>query len=173
MGEGSEAEQAVAHQAMADSDLLVVVIDGSSKVAVEDLAIVTQAMRGKHVIAINKCDLVNETGLADQLDHAPRVVHMSALTGEGLEELTAAILEPFGSVDSEAVGLLITDSRHYDLLRRTQSSLESSVELFRKASEEIVLVGLNNALQFLGEITGEVTTDEILAKIFSTFCIGK
>ena len=161
------------HQAMADSDLLVVVIDGSSKVAVEDLAIVTQAMRGKHVIAINKCDLVNETGLADQLDHAPRVVHMSALTGEGLEELTAAILEPFGSVDSEAVGLLITDSRHYDLLRRTQSSLESSVELFRKASEEIVLVGLNNALQFLGEITGEITTDEILAKIFSTFCIGK
>ena len=162
------------HQAMADSDLLVVVIDGSSKVAEEDLAIVTQAMRGKHVIAINKCDLGNKTGLADHLDHSPRVVHMSALTGEGLEELSAAILEPFGSVDSEAVGLLITDSRHYDLLRRTQSAIGSSVELFRKAaSEEIVLVGLNNALQFLGEITGEITTDEILAKIFSTFCIGK
>jgi tRNA modification GTPase len=96
------------------------------------------------------------------------------LTGEGLEELTAAILTPFGAVDSEAVGLLVTDSRHYDLLRRAQASLERSAELYsRSASEEIVLVGLHNALRFLGEITGETTTDDILSKIFSTFCIGK
>ena len=162
------------HQAMADSDLLVVVIDGSTKLAVEDLAIVTQAMRGRHVIAINKCDLVIEPGLADQLGDSLQGVHLSALTGEGLEELAAAILGPFGSVDSETVGLLITDSRHHDLLRRAQWSLESSVELFGSAaSEELVLVGLHSALQFLGEITGETTTDDILAEIFSTFCIGK
>lgn len=161
------------HQAMADSDLLVVVIDGSSKVSAEDLAIVTDAKRGRHVVAINKCDLVVEPGLENQLGQTS-VVHLSALTGAGLEELTAAILRPFGAVDSETVGLLITDSRHYDLLRRTQASLERSVELFsQSASEEIVLVGLHSALQFLGEITGETTADDILARIFSTFCIGK
>ena len=162
------------HQAMADSDLLVVVIDGSTSLSDEDQTIVGQAVQCRHVVAINKCDLVRNPGLKDRLDSSSKVVHVSALTGEGLDELSAAILAPFGSVDSEAVGLLITDSRHYDLLRRTQASLEKSVELFsRSASEEIVLVGLHSALQFLGEITGETTTDDILAEIFSTFCIGK
>jgi len=162
------------HQAMADSDLLVVVIDGSTSLSDEDQTIVGQAVQCRHVVAINKCDLVRKPGLKDRLDSSSKVVHVSALTGEGLDELSAAILAPFGSVDSEAVGLLITDSRHYDLLRRTQASLEKSVELFsRSASEEIVLVGLHSALQFLGEITGETTTDDILAEIFSTFCIGK
>jgi tRNA modification GTPase len=162
------------HQAMADSDLLVVVIDGSNKLSPEDLTIVTQATRGKHVVAINKCDLVIEPGVEHQLGEALNVVHVSALTGKGLEELTAAILGPFGALDSDSVGLLITDSRHYDLLRRAEASLEDSVELFgQSASEEIVLVGLHSALQFLGQITGETTTDEILAEIFSSFCIGK
>jgi tRNA modification GTPase len=162
------------HRAMADADLLVVVIDGSIELSEGDLAIVTQAMQSRHVVAINKCDLRNSRVLTDQLDHSLKVVHLSALTGDGLEELTTAILAPFGSVDSETVGLLITDSRHYDLLRRTQTSLENSNEMLRqRVSEELVLVGLHNALKFLGEITGETTTEDILDEIFSTFCIGK
>jgi len=162
------------HQAMADADLLVVVIDGSRNLLEEDLKMIAQAVRTRHVVAINKCDLVSDPGFENRLDPSSKVVHLSALTGEGLGELIAAILAPFGDVDSEAVGLLITDSRHYDLLRRTQASLKKSVELFtRSASEELVLVGLQSALQFLGEITGETTTDDILGEIFSTFCIGK
>jgi tRNA modification GTPase len=162
------------HQVIADADLLIVVIDGSTSLSDEDLTVVAQATRRRHVVAINKCDLVSNPGFENRLDPLSQVVHLSALTGEGLDQLIAAILAPFSDVDSEAVGLLITDSRHYDLLRRTQSSLEKSVELFsRSASEEIVLVGLHNALQFLGEITGETTTDDLLGEIFSTFCIGK
>src|SRR4029077_13661653 len=161
------------HQVIADADLLVVVIDGSASLSDGDLAIIAQAIGSRHVVVINKCDLIRNPGFEDRLDPSS-MVHLSALTGEGLDELIAAILAPFGDVDSEAVGLLITDSRHYDLLRRTQASLEKSVELFsRSASEEIVLVGLQSALQFLGEITGETTTDDILGEIFSTFCIGK
>ncbi|MEP6569858.1 MAG: tRNA uridine-5-carboxymethylaminomethyl(34) synthesis GTPase MnmE [Acidobacteriota bacterium] len=162
------------HQAMADADLLVVVVDGSTKLSAEDLAIISEAMRARHVVALNKCDLVFEPSVVAQLSQASKVVHVSALTGEGLEDLTAAILSPFGAVDSETVGLLVTDSRHFDLLRRTSASLADSVKsLSQSASEEIVLVGLHSALQFLGEITGETTSDEILGKIFSTFCIGK
>jgi tRNA modification GTPase len=161
------------HRAMADADLLVVVIDGSTELLPEDLAVLSQANQVTHIVVVNKCDLPQAARLDGELSRY-KVVHLSALTGEGLEHLTAAILEPFGSVDSEAVGLLITDSRHYDLLRRAQSSLEESTELLgQNASEEIVLVGLHNALRFLGEITGETTAEDILAQIFSTFCIGK
>jgi tRNA modification GTPase len=96
------------------------------------------------------------------------------LTAQGLEDLIAAILAPFGDIESTHAGLLVTDSRHFDLLRRSQNSLEESLGALRKhASEEVVLVGLLNGLRFLGEITGETTPDDILATIFSTFCIGK
>lgn len=163
------------HQAIADADVTVVVVDGSTKLLAEDLEIVKGSQPRRHVVAINKCDLGSERSLEDQLrSESQSMVHVSALTGEGLEKLAAVILETFGAVDSEAVGLLITDSRHYDLLRRAEASLLSSVESLRQSSsEEIVLVGLHGALQFLGEITGETTTDDILGEIFSTFCIGK
>jgi tRNA modification GTPase len=162
------------HQVIGDADLLVVVIDGSTSLSDEDLAIIAQAIQSRHVVVINKCDLVRNPEFENRLGISSQVVHLSALTGEGLANLIAAILAPFGEVDSEAVGLLITDSRHFDLLRRTRASLEESVDLLsRTSSEEIVLVGLHNALQFLGEITGETTTDYILGEIFSTFCIGK
>ncbi len=162
------------HRAMADADLLVVVIDGSTELLAEDLEVLSQATKARHLVAVNKCDLPKAPGLENQVDGPSEVVHLSALTGEGFENLTTAILAPFGTVDSEGVGLLVTDSRHYDLLRRTQSSLEESLVGLRDgASEELVLVGLHNALKFLGEITGETTTEDILSEIFSTFCIGK
>ncbi len=70
--------------------------------------------------------------------------------------------------------MLITDARHYDLLRRTNVELQSAQRLLREgASEELVLVGLYGALRFLGEITGETTAEDVLTEIFSTFCIGK
>lgn len=163
------------HRAAADSDLLLVVVDGSKELTTEDLGILREAAKAKHVIAINKCDLPSSVNGEESLaEFSQAMVHISAVTGEGLDQLSAAILEPFGVVDSEATGLLITDSRHYDLLRRTQSSLESSRQLLeRRATEELVLVGLHNALRYLGEITGETTADDILGEIFSTFCIGK
>ncbi len=162
------------HRAMADADLLVVVIDGSTQLLPEDLAVLSEAEQARHIVAINKCDLPKAIGIENQIAKPSRMIHLSALTSEGVENLTAAILEPFGTVDSEGVGLLVTDSRHYDLLRRTQSSLEDAVEkLSDAASEELVLVGLHNALRLLGEITGETTSEDILTEIFGTFCIGK
>ncbi|HUS12182.1 MAG TPA: tRNA uridine-5-carboxymethylaminomethyl(34) synthesis GTPase MnmE [Pyrinomonadaceae bacterium] len=162
------------HRAAADADLLVVMLDGSRELIAEDRAILAQTKQAKRVVAVNKCDLPFFDYVENGLKPSSKVVHVSARTGEGLDQLTTAILEPFGTVDAETVGLLITDSRHYDLLRRAQSSLESSIELLNQsASEELVLAGLHNALRFLGEITGETTTDDILAEIFSTFCIGK
>ncbi len=161
------------HRAAADADLLIVVIDGSTQLELEDEAVLSLTNGLPHVVAINKADLDQAGGVMDQLRDR-RLVHVSALTGKGLQELSTAILEPFGAVDSEAVGLLVTDSRHHDLLLRAAAALSETEELITQgASEEIALVGLHNALRYLGEITGETTTEEILGEIFSTFCIGK
>jgi tRNA modification GTPase len=159
-------------RAMADADLLVLVIDGSCSLQEEDQQILEAAREHPFVVAINKTDLPQATD-GNNLNGA-QVVHVSALTDEGIPQLTAAILEPFSSLDSASVGLLITDSRHHDLLIRAKSSLAAaSRSMDQGAGEEIVVADLHNALRFLGAITGETTSEQILGEIFSTFCIGK
>ena len=160
-------------RAIADADMVVVVVDASSKFSIDDQRVLDQAQGINHVVALNKCDLETVAGIENEVGPSP-VVHVSAMTGDGIEELIEAMIEPFATLDSDGAGLMITDSRHYDLLRRTESSLEESALLLKQgASEEIVLVGLHSGLRFLGEITGETTTEDILTQVFSTFCIGK
>jgi tRNA modification GTPase len=162
-------------QAMADSDLLVVVIDGSEELSEEDFTVLSQSRRSRHIVALNKSD-VPSFDLLEKSRSAfeARTIKVSAVTGFGVEALRAAILEPFGSVDWANASFLITDARHYDLLLRARAEVQSSVDLLvGGASEELVLIGLHNGLRFLGQITGETTTEEILSEIFATFCIGK
>ena len=163
------------HRAMADADLLLGVIDGSTELLREDFDVLSHASQTHLVVAVNKADVASfRNASTAALDGEYKTVEVSALTGRGIDELRAAILEPFGSVKSEDSGLLITDSRHYDLLRRTEGELEFALRLLEEnASEELVLVGLHNGLRFLGEITGETTPEDILSRIFSSFCIGK
>ncbi len=162
------------HRAIADADLLLVVLDGTIELNEEDHLLLDQARTTRSVVVINKSDepSFRNPNAANHPDVNPLVV--SALTGSGLDKLRAAILAPFGSVDSEAVGLLVTNARHYDLLQRALEAVDSSSDLMaEKASEELVLVGLHDALRFIGEITGETTTEDILTQVFATFCIGK
>lgn len=162
-------------QAMAEADLLVIVIDGSEHLRAEDFSVLSQARNTRHIVAINKSDAPS-FGLLEKSrsGFAGRTINVSAVMGFGLETLRAAILEPFGSIDSSNAGFLITDARHYDLLLRARKEVQSSLDLLLDgASEELVLIGLYNGLRFLGQITGETTTDEILSEIFATFCVGK
>jgi tRNA modification GTPase len=99
---------------------------------------------------------------------------LSAKTGAGIDRLQEAMIQPFGNHNIDGEGLMITNARHYDLLLRAIAALTTSEELLQKhASEEMILVGLHDALRYLGELTGETTSDQILGEIFSTFCIGK
>jgi tRNA modification GTPase len=160
-------------QAMADADLIVVVLDGSEALTGEDEEIFSDVAQSLHIVALNKSDLDSFHPNGYERDGAP-VIAISAKTGAGLDDLRAAILRPFASPDMHSAGLLITDARHFDLLRRARASLESSAVLLeQRASEELLLVGLYNALRFLGEITGETTPEDVLTQIFATFCIGK
>jgi tRNA modification GTPase len=163
-------------RAIADADLVVLVIDGSQPLALEDRDIFDDVAPYPHLIALNKSDLesFNLSELGCKSDQTTSIVSLSAKTGAGLDALRDAILEPFSSGDMSNAGLLVTDARHFDLLKRTQHGLSSSITLLsQRASEELVLVGLYDALRFLGEITGETTPDDVLSQIFATFCIGK
>jgi tRNA modification GTPase len=162
-------------RAMADADMVVLVLDGSQPLTIEDHHILAEVEDTTHLIALNKKDLksFNCQEIRQTQKHVS-IVDISAKTGEGLDALRDAILKPFATRDSHDTGLLITDARHFDLLQRAQSALRSSGKLLQeRASEELVLVGLHDALRFLGEITGETTPDDILSRIFATFCIGK
>jgi tRNA modification GTPase len=162
-------------RAMADADLLLVVIDGSEALQPEDHDLLRLTSQQKRVIALNKSDLPGfHRGTLTDLNGNSRLVTVSAKEGAGLDDLRHAISEPFSAINETDAGLLITDARHHDLLQRTESELESSrLTLESGASEELVLIGLHNALRYLGEITGETTADDVLSRIFSTFCIGK
>jgi tRNA modification GTPase len=164
-------------RAAADADLLIVVIDGSEPLTEEDHAVLRDVADKPYILAINKSDLSTYSATASLSgDDQNRVMALSvsALSEAGLADLRAAILKPFANGSGANEGLLITNARHHDLLLRCVAAIESSQKLVSKrASEELILVGLHNALRYLGEITGETTADEILGKIFATFCIGK
>lgn len=161
--------------AMADADLLLVVLDGSEELTGKDREILQLGNGSRQVVALNKSDLPtfhnDFTGLPNG---KLRVVEVSAREEIGLEDLRAAMIEPFTLFDTSDAGLLITDARHYDLLCRTRNELESSSGLLTQgANEELILVGMHNGLRFLGAITGETTAEDVLSHIFATFCIGK
>ncbi len=188
---------------MADADLVVVVLDGSQELTKEDEEILSSVEDQSYIVAVNKIDLIDEdsrgktgngwgtessapvsAGASGDHGHGamvdetkglkPRMVEVSAITGDGLSELEAAIVAPFSTRELDSPGFLISDARHHDLLLRAQAEIVSSINLMeQKTSEEITLIGLHNALRYLGEITGETTTEDMLTRIFSTFCIGK
>jgi tRNA modification GTPase len=159
-------------RAIADADLLVVVLDNSSPLTQEDEEVLAEVSDSLFLVVYNKSDLPTAERVVSR--QAATGIHVSAKTGAGLKELSAAIIAPFADRDSHDTGLLITDARHHDLLRRTKISLTAAREsLSHRLSEELILVGLYDALRYLGEITGETTPDDVLSQIFMTFCIGK
>lgn len=171
---------------MADADVVLVLLDAADDLTEEDGQIIESVRDVPHLIVLNKSDkpaAVSVAELNSSLTRnasdlweakGPKIIATSAKTGSGLEELQQAIVEPFSSQDASSNGFLVTDARHHDLLVRSADEIRQSMDqLEQRQSEEIVLIGLHNALRYLGQITGETTTEDMLTRIFSTFCIGK
>ena len=156
-------------QAMADADLTLVVVDLSQPESPEDRDLIARAAaQGRWLLAGNKCDLARA--------HSPEgAIPVSALTGEGLATLREAILEavaPRGTWEQETG--FITSLRHKQLLRDCAQYLEKAKGAVEAAiPHEMLLLDLYAALEPLDAITGATTADDILNRIFSTFCIGK
>jgi tRNA modification GTPase len=154
-------------QAMADADLTLVVVDLSAPLEPYDAEILDRARRqGRHLIVGNKCDLPRSAELADEF------IPVSALTGDGIAELRTRIQTTIAPIEMDAG--FITSVRHEGLLREALASIEQARgAALRRIPHEMLLLDLYAALQALGGITGATTADDILNRIFSTFCIGK
>ncbi len=160
-------------RAMGDSDLVLVVLDGSTELGPSDHDLLSQTEHTRRLVVRNKSDLPGFAVSASCIREV-QPINVSARTGEGLTALRSAILASLHNNGIEDGSLLITNARHYDLLCSTQRELEAARSALRDGhSEELVLAPLHNALRFLGQITGETTTEDILSEIFATFCIGK
>jgi tRNA modification GTPase len=156
------------YQAMADADLTLVVVDLAQPFAPEDETLIARAGARTLVIG-NKSDLPRGAG------NWPPLRYVSALTGEGIPELREAIMEAVASkgVFEQETGF-ITSLRHEQLLRESVAYLEKAGEAVRSSTpHEMLLLDLYGALRPIDAITGATTADDILNRIFSTFCIGK
>jgi tRNA modification GTPase len=163
--------------AMADAELVLLVLDGSEDLTDDDRAILNDTQSMPRLIIVNKIDLPAKL-ISDHIESTASgsiCVRVSALTGDGVDALRKKVVEVVTS--GSAIGaedVILTNSRHHDLILRTIRALkESRGALDEGYTEEVMLVGLHDALRLLGEITGETTIEDILDQIFSTFCIGK
>ena len=127
-------------------------------------------------MSLNKKDIYNEIPVSSLAIDVIGNVFVSALTGENtdklLETLSGILHFSENNLHSEAIALTI---RQYSSLQNTSEELSRLLEELDEGiyEEEIVALRLRGALDYIGEISGEIAGDEVLGKIFSNFCIGK
>jgi tRNA modification GTPase len=161
--------------AIADADMSLTVLDGSEPLTPDDHALLEAVSSEKRVLLVNKTDLPRKLDLDALSKDGDAPVMASALTGEGFEQLTGALFQRLcGGHATERDDIMLTDARQHQAVERTLSRVSDARSLLtQREHEEIVLLRLREALDCLGEITGETLTEDILSQIFSSFCIGK
>ncbi len=161
--------------AINNADFIIALLDGSEPLTEDDFQLM-ELLRGKKaVIVINKSDLPLKISLEAIEKKDREYISLSALSGEGLETLKSAIFHSnLQNWAEEREGVVVTNLRHKTALEKTSSALGKALELLSADQPlEIFSIELRDALDSLGEITGTITTEDILEKIFSAFCIGK
>jgi tRNA modification GTPase len=160
-------------EALADADLVLVVVDASQPDSKEDDDLIEQAVKRSAIIVGNKADLGIRDHASVRAYPAPRLT-TSAVTGEGIAQLRAGILKHVGGNTGMQEAGFLTSVRHSGLIKDSLAALEAAqTAVANKVPHEMLLLDLYNALRPLDVITGATTTDDILNLIFSTFCIGK
>ena len=160
--------------AMDQAELLLVLLDGSVPLSEEDQDLLAMSQDKRRIVVVNKIDLPDQIQ-ADEFSGFEPIVRISATTGEGLDDLRDAIRHAVLRADFEpGERAIVTRARHRASLLKAGESLEDAMEsVHADLSGEFVAMDVRGALDALGEITGAVTTDDILDRIFSEFCIGK
>jgi tRNA modification GTPase len=151
--------------------VVLVVLDGSIAMNDDDRALLRETASVLSVVVVNKADL-DQAWAASAV--ARPVIRVSALTGQGLEQLRLAMISAVRGPGTERDVPAVTNMRHVELLKRAREALGRAASAAGTgASEEFVLADINEARGLLEEITGARTADDVLGRIFSTFCIGK
>lgn len=130
----------------------------------------------KLILIINKTDRLDEGGLESikQALKKYKTLYISAEKDQNMHEISVVLLKTAGISKLNESDLIITNARHFEALNHSSESLQRVIEgITSGLTEELLSQDIRECLHYLGEITGEVTTDEILGNIFRNFCIGK
>jgi tRNA modification GTPase len=160
-------------EALSEADLVLVVLDSAQPVDEGDRSLLGQVEGRPAIVVENKCDLRSSqfSVLSSQLQR----VETSALTGQGIAELRAAILRHVGGESGTQIETgFLTNVRHQQLVTGSIAGLDAATNAVAiHVPHEMLLLDLYSVLRPLDEVTGATTTDDVLNLIFSTFCIGK
>jgi tRNA modification GTPase len=165
--------------AIEGADIILALFDAGRPIDQADRQVIERVKNKKAITVINKWDIVNPGfDPADAGLNVHAVVKISALKNEGIdslrEEIVASLLSKPEACRDLNADLLITNVRHKQLVDNALASLQEAAETLMKCEPlEVTALFLRESLNSLGEIIGAVTTDDILNKIFSEFCIGK
>lgn len=159
-------------KAAEDADLIIFLCDGSQEITPEDQIIIDMCLDAPNVIAlINKTDLGQKIAPADL--PFMTIIPISVRTGEGLDQLTNAIDDLFAG-QMPCDGSILTNARQFDACRRAYEAMLRSLQgLQLGLTPDAVLTDVEEAMEAMGEVTGATVREDITARIFERFCVGK
>jgi tRNA modification GTPase len=165
-------------ESLTNADVVIILLDGSKPLTNEDKVIIDKNRDGNIIAAINKIDLPSAweiDAIERLLPQGEKILKISAKFGSGLEELKNTIIDLSGSGDDKNTGsAMITNMRHKLAMEKAHKNIQAAKEsIVSGMSPEFAAFDLRETLDNLDEITGKKINDEILDKIFSSFCIGK
>ena len=155
-----------------NADLVLFVCDGSTALTDEDRAVIDVCLEAENVIAlINKSDLVQKV-LPSDLPFMT-IIPICAKTGEGLDQL-ADVVDAMFAGQSPCDGSVLTNARQYDAIRRAYEAMLLALQGLQSGlTPDAVLTDIEAAMEAMGEVTGATVREDITARIFERFCVGK
>lgn len=159
-------------QAVENADLVLFVCDGSKSLTDEDQEVIRVCMDVENAIAlINKSDIASVVVPSDL--PFMQVIYISAETGEGLDQL-ADVIDVMFANETPCDGSVLTNPRQFDAVRRAYEAMLNALQgLNLGLSPDAVLTDVETAMAAIGEVTGNTVREDITARIFERFCVGK
>ncbi len=160
------------------AQLIILVLDGSIPLDQRDREIAEKVVPLPHITVVNKSDLplIMDFSRLDELGNIDRdFISISAMTGDGLKELEQRMVQKVvtGTVEGDR-SLMITSARHHTILQKARRELDHAIKAtIERSDPELIAYDVKSAMDILGEITGTVTSGDIMNEIFENFCIGK
>jgi tRNA modification GTPase len=172
---------------MAKSSVVLLMVDATEKVA--DIAQAVKKVKEKIgatdkklIVIVNKIDRLNDSTIEQEinqslnnlLDEHDVHIKISAKTGENIEKLIEELLSVVNLAALNQNEVIVTNARHYEALEKASVALQRAIDgIDTGITGDFLAMDIREVLHYLGEITGEITTDEVLGNIFKNFCIGK
>jgi len=158
-------------RAMDNAELVIAVVDGSEKMTEEDIEIIRDAEKAPNgIVVLSKNDLAKPDVMPET---ALKVISISSVTGEGLDELESAISEMF-PLPAVPAGEILTNVRHAQAVSSALDYIRAAIDAMDKGmTPDIVLTESEGAMEALGELTGRTVREDVTNRIFSRFCVGK